>query len=71
MTTQTTTPERTDAPRIIRTQSGSRYRIQGETVQKLTGDEPEGRFQLVDVHKNRLRYTDGSRLYISTPLVAA
>lgn len=55
----------------VRTSSGSRYRIQGDTVTRLSGPEPGETFELVDITANRIRYTDGARLYISTPLVAA
>ncbi|HUG86827.1 MAG TPA: hypothetical protein VMM13_19815 [Euzebya sp.] len=58
-------------PRTVRTLSGSEYRIEGRTVRKLNGEQPAPAFELVDIRRNRLRYTDGSQLFISTPLVAA
>ena len=60
-----------ETPRTVQTQSGAKYRIDGRTVRKLTGSQPAPVFELVDIRRNRLRYTDGSTLYISTPLVAA
>lgn len=72
MTSTTSVPASSvHAPHVVRTKSGSRYRIDGARVDKITGQASPQRFELVDIRNNRLRYTDGQRLYISSPLVAA
>lgn len=60
---RTTVPVR----RTLQTKSGSRYRIEGRRVRKL-GEGTD--FVLIDMHGDRLRYTDGERLFISTPVIA-
>lgn len=62
--TDTTTAE----SRIVVTRSGSRYRIQGRTVTKLT-DPAHPTYELVEQTRGRLTYSDGVRLFISSPIV--
>jgi hypothetical protein len=54
--------------RTVRTRSGSCYRLMGRRVHKDTAEGGED-YILVDTHGGRLRYTDGERLYISSPVV--
>lgn len=58
----------TRGPRIVVTRSGSRYRIHGRTVTKLT-DPEQPTYELVEQTDHRLTYSDGRRLFISSPIV--
>jgi hypothetical protein len=57
--------------RTVRTRSGSRYRIQGRRLRKLEQFGEGTDFILVDIRGDRLRYTDGERLFISSPMVSS
>jgi hypothetical protein len=65
------TTERLAMPvcRMVRTRSGSRYRIEGRRVRKLRHDAADEDFILIDTRNDRLRYTDGERLFVSSPIV--
>ena len=68
---QPTTTVRLDVPvrRTVQTRSGSRSRIHGRQVRKIEAYGDGADYILVDMRGDRLRYTDGQRLYISSPVV--
>lgn len=55
--------------RTVQTRSGSRYEILGREVCKREPHGQRTRYVLIDMRGDRLRYTDGERLYISSPVV--
>lgn len=65
-----TTLERTNRWEV-HTRTGSRYVVIGDTVRKLHADGREARFDLIGVRNGRLSYTDGDRVFISSPIVPA
>ncbi|AXV06941.1 hypothetical protein DVS28_a2259 [Euzebya pacifica] len=56
---------------VVRTQSGSTYRLDGDrVVLDGPGEQPFQEFTLVSLDGARLMYTDGEQLFRSSEIVA-